>query len=44
LLIKDASKEKIVNVIVKEKVTKLLFHSKNDLILIPDPNVNLLFR
>ena len=44
LLIKDASHEKIVNVIVKEKVTKLLFHSKNELILIPDPNVNLLFR
>ncbi|MCX6320968.1 MAG: M1 family metallopeptidase [Bacteroidia bacterium] len=44
LLIKDASGEKIVNVIVKERVTKIMVPSMNNVEIIPDPNVNLLFK
>lgn len=44
LLIKDASGEKIENVFVKERVTKIMVPSMNDVVIIPDPNVNLLFK
>jgi aminopeptidase N len=44
LLIKDASEEKIVNVFVNERVTKIMVPSMNDVVIIPDPNVNLLFK
>jgi aminopeptidase N len=44
LLIKDASGEKVKNVIVKERVTKIMVTSMGDVVIIPDPNVNLLFK
>jgi aminopeptidase N len=44
LLIKDTSGEKNVTVDVKERVTKIVIPSMNDLEIVPDPDVNLLFR
>lgn len=44
LLIKDDSGDRIENVIVKERVTKIMVPSMNNLVIIPDPNVNLLFK
>ncbi|MCX6254781.1 MAG: M1 family metallopeptidase [Bacteroidia bacterium] len=44
LLIKNASGEKTVNVIVKERVTKIMVPSMNNVEIIPDPDVNLLFK
>ncbi len=44
LLIKDSSSEKTISIPVKEKITKTVISSENDLVIIPDPNVNLLFR
>ena len=44
LLIKDSSSEKTISIPVKEKITKTVIRAENDLVIIPDPNVNLLFR
>jgi aminopeptidase N len=44
LLIREPSVEKIVNVFVKERVTKVLVSALNEIEIIPDPNVNLLFN
>ena len=44
LLIKDSSQEKIVNIPVNDRVTKVIVKSKSDSVIVPDPNVNLLFN
>ncbi len=44
LLIKSPSEEKIVNVSVKEKTTKINVPLTGDVTIIPDPHVNLLFQ
>jgi aminopeptidase N len=44
LLIKDSSKEKTVNVIIKERVTKITIPSSDNVVIVPDPHVNLLFK
>jgi aminopeptidase N len=44
LLIKDDSGEKIEKVAVKDRVTKIVVNSSKDAVIIPDPNVNLLFK
>jgi hypothetical protein len=44
LLLKDVSGENIENVIVKERVTKIIVQSVNDIVIVPDPDVNLLFK
>ena len=44
LLIKDISGEKVENVFIKERVTKITVSSLDDIGIIPDPNVNLLFK
>jgi aminopeptidase N len=44
LLIKDGSGEKIVNIMVTEKITKFVIQSSTDVTITPDPDVNLLYR
>jgi aminopeptidase N len=44
LLIRDNSGERIEKVAVKERVTKLEVQSKGEVLVTPDPNINLLFR
>jgi aminopeptidase N len=44
LLIKDSSGEKIMNIPVNEKITKILVRSGDITEVIPDPNVLLLFK
>jgi len=44
LLIKDNSGEKTEKIPVKDRVTKIVVASTNDVVLTPDPNVNLLFK
>ncbi len=44
LLIKEPSVERIENIFVNERVTKVLVSAKNQIEIIPDPNVNLLFN
>ncbi len=44
LLIKDISGGRKVNVPVKDRMTKIRFSTKGDVEIIPDPDVNLLFK
>ena len=44
LQIKDTSGKKNIEVAVKERVTKIAIPSLNDVKIVPDPDVNLLFR
>jgi aminopeptidase N len=44
LQIKDTSGKKNIEVAVKERVTKITIPSLNDVKIVPDPDVNLLFR
>jgi aminopeptidase N len=44
LLIRDSSGERLEKVSVKERVTKLEVPSKGEILVIPDPNINLLFK
>lgn len=44
LLIKDISGERIINVAVKERVTKIEVNAAIDALVAPDPNINLLFK
>lgn len=44
LLIKDGSGEKIVKIMVTEKITKFVIQSATDVTITPDPDVNLLYR
>ena len=44
LLIKELSGEKVKNVFVRERTTKVIVSALNEIEIIPDPNVNLLFN
>ena len=44
LMVKDATGEKIENVNVKDRVTKVVMTSTNDVVIVPDPDVKLLFK
>jgi aminopeptidase N len=44
LLIKDRSGERVIKTAVKNRITKISITSTDDLVITPDPNVNLLFK
>ena len=44
LMIRDATGQKLKNIPISGRVTKIVAEAMNDAVIIPDPNVNLLFR
>jgi hypothetical protein len=43
-MIRDATGQKLKNIPISGRVTKIVAEAMNDAVIIPDPNVNLLFR